>query len=273
MILFLPGYGGKEFFCQKLKKKGCIIAGLDRSPYVARLSDKNTVKASSKKGIRLATLNKSVPIDLCLFIEKLFNIPCTPLKNYLTVTFTPSNPILHTSRLYSLFKDSNVEMKFQRMVKFYAEWNDFSSEILFNMDNELLNICKSLSEIDLSGVIPNSIHYESSTPELLTKKIKSINSLANIDSPMKLKDEYYIIDLESRYFQEDFKYGLALLKSFALITNVNTPYFDKVLKWYSQLSGEQLYSNNGEFNYSVIKSCPQNFNITTINDVINFYRN
>ena len=271
MILFLPGYGGKEFYCKELHENGCIIAGLDRSPYVARLINKNIVKASSKKSVRLAILKNEITNELCYFVGNLFNIPCLPLKNYLTVTFTPSNPILHTSRLYSLFKDSNITTKFPRMIKFYAEWNDISSELLFQMDFELQQICKSYSQIDLSGVIPNPIYYESKTPKLLTKKINSIESLSNIDSPMKVKDDFYIIDLESRYFLEDFKYGLALLKAFALITNVETPCFDKVLKWYCRLSGDNLFDEQNRFIFSSIRSCPQNFNITTINDIISYY--
>jgi len=271
MILFLPGYGGKEFYCKELHENGCIVAGVDRSPYVARLLNKNTVKASSKKSIRLAILKDQISLDLCSFVEKLFKIPCMPLNNYLTVTFTPSNPILHTSRLYALFNDSSNKTKFPRMIKFYAEWNDASSELLFQMDSELQKICKSYPQIDLSGVVPNPIHYESPTPQLLTKKITSISSLSNIDSPMIKNDNFYLIDFNSRYFVEDFKYGLALLKAFALITNVETPYFDKVLKWYSRVSGDKLFDEQDKLNLSTIKSCPQNFNIITINDIINYY--
>ena len=103
MVIFVPGYGGKELYCDKLRKRGCIIAGLDRSPYVARFENYVTVRASSKKYIRVGCmrceeLNKIVPL-----VETLFKIPCTAVNNYLTVAFTPSNPILHTARLYSLF--------------------------------------------------------------------------------------------------------------------------------------------------------------------------
>ena len=186
MILFLPGYGGKEFYCKNLIEKGCLISGVDRTPYVARLSDPTTVHSSPKKHIRLAVLKNKASVQLCNLIENLFGIPCSPIQNYLNITFTPSNPILHTSRLFSMFRNATISTHFSRMIKFYAEWNDDSSSVLFKMDEELMQICKAFTKINLSDVIPNSVHYESNTPVLLTKKMKSITSLQNIDSPMKL---------------------------------------------------------------------------------------
>jgi hypothetical protein len=271
MILFLPGYGGKEFFCNELQKKGCIIAGLDRAPYVARLSDSYTVKASKKKQIRLAVLKHEVSNELCKFVELLFGIPCTPIHNYLNVSFTPSNPILHTSRLYSMFKDASISTVFPRMIKFYAEWNDDSSSLLFKMDEELMQICKAFPKINLTDVIPNSVHYDSSTPELLTKKMRSISSLKNIDSPMKLMNNFYVIDLESRYFKEDFMFGLCNLKGFAVIANIQTPYMDNVLKWYEHLSGEQFFTEDNRFFCNPSTGCPQNFGLFSVEDIYNFY--
>lgn len=56
IIVFVPGYGSKDLYCKKFIDQKCIIAGFDRSPYVARLSNPSNVVASNKKQIRIASL-------------------------------------------------------------------------------------------------------------------------------------------------------------------------------------------------------------------------
>lgn len=273
LILFIPGYGGKEFFCNNLLQKGVIISGLDRSPYVARLTDINHVNASAKRSIRVGALGHKND-NIAELIESLFSIPCSQVKNYLTVTFTPSNPILHTSRLCSLFHEATFETEFTRMIKFYAEWNNSSSELLLKMDNELMNICKAFSGIDLSGVIPSSQHYESKTPLELTNKISSIVSLHNIDSPMVKNDNKYFIDKNSRYFHEDFLHGLVILKAFAIIASIKTPNMDSVLRWYEKLTTSNILDESDTLIFNKLEDIgiPQNYGIKTKADVYSFYQ-
>lgn len=273
IIVFVPGYGGKEFFCQKLMSKGCIVAGFDRSPYVARLSGKYEVVASTKKSVRLGCMTRQYTEKLCNLLSDMVDFECLPLDNYLTVALTPSNPILHTARLFSIFKNVTVDTGLSDMIKFYGEWDDVSSEVLLAMDAELQTICKQFKNMDLSGVIPLSIHYESDSVQALTNKIRSIKSWHNLDSPMKKVDGQYFIDLESRYFQEDFSFGLCILKSYAQIVDVATPTMDKVLCWYQKLSGIQFFDSKGKLTTSILGcgSIPQRFGITKVCDVEKFY--
>lgn len=236
IILFTPGYGDKHKYCNKLIKKGCIITGFDRSPYICRLIDANTVNASKKSQIRVGAVNYSKITEIAELYSNMFDFKVIALPNYLTVNFTPSNPILHTSRLYSMFKDYNKEHKFDHMIKFYAEWTDDSSEVMLAMDNELQEICRAIEnkdKIDLSMVVPLTVHYESPTVKLMTNKITSIKSFKNIDAPMiKTAEGCYLVDWNSRYFKEDFPFGLAILKKYAQQYKVNTPFMDKVLNWF-----------------------------------------
>ena len=43
--------------------------------------------------------------ECCKIIENIIGIKTTPLPNYLNITLTPSNPILHTTRLRNLYGD------------------------------------------------------------------------------------------------------------------------------------------------------------------------
>ena len=238
LILFTPGYGNKEKWCEELIKKGCIISGFDRSPYICRLQNNNIVNASKKKNIRVGCINTDSCKSIAEYYSNIFGFKCEPLPNYMTVVLTPSNPILHTARLYSMFKDANLKTQFPRMIKFYAEWTDDSSKIMLEMDNELQKLCRKIEQkdgIDLSKVIPLSIHYESPDVSSMTNKIRSITSFKKIDSPMIAEKNYYLIDFESRYFKEDFDFGLAIIQSYARNYNVNTPYIDMVMEWYKKI--------------------------------------
>lgn len=103
------------------------------------------------------------------------------------------------------------------------------------MDDELQKLTREIKGIDLSGVVSLKKHYESDTVEKFTNKLKSIESLKSIETPLILKDNKYFLDLKSRYFTEDFIYGLAIIKSFGILFNVEMPTIDEVLKWYSDL--------------------------------------
>ncbi len=274
IILFAPGYGGKELYFRSFVEKGCLVGGFDRSLYIARLSSETEVLASKKKTIRLATMDIQKTELLCFLATVLFGINVIPLKNYLTVAFTPSNPILHTARLYSLFKEINFETCLKSNIKFYADWSDYASELLFKMDKELLAICNALEGLDMSGVIPNSVHYESKSVKELTSKITSIKSWHDIDAPVIRKEDGYYVDSNSRYFKEDFPYGLCNLIGFAKVLNVETPTMDEILKWYQRISGIEYFDNNGQFRGSGLhNTCvPQNFGLNTLEDIKQFYR-
>lgn len=75
-----------------------------------------------------------------IFIEGIFNIPCVSLPNYLSVSLTPSNPILHTSRLYSMFKDYTPGKKYDRNFLFYKEWSLEVAQLMISCREEELGM-------------------------------------------------------------------------------------------------------------------------------------
>lgn len=270
IIILVPGSGGREFHFKKLADQGHQIIGLDRVPFIARISEPGkTVLSSKKPQFRFSTINN---LDN-QYIEKLLSlfldIKAIPISNYLNITFTPSNQILHTSRIYAMLQKKLITDSFDHLIKFYAEWDDLSSEILLSADFELQNICKIYK---LSEVIPIKIHYESENAQELTKKIISIKSLSNINSPFIHKNNKYFVDPESRYFQEDFPFGLFIIKDFALIADVNTPIIDKIINWYTSFFNFENFLNlNTKNEYFQHLSLPRNFDLKLVNDVLNYY--
>lgn len=267
-FLFTPGTGGIDFYYSEAKKKKINFVGLSRVPYISRLKEygKSVLNLSKRDCLYLSYLGELRVVN----IFEQMDMKCKILPNYLTVTLTPSNPILHTSRLYSMSCSFPKDHEFERMILFYKEWDKKSAQILQNCDSELQKVCNSINSLDLSGVCSLMKYYESRNPDELVTKITSIESLSNIESPMIEKNNKYILDLESRYFKEDFSYGLIIIKGFAQICDIPTPNIDKILTWYGELFNITVI-NQGELVNTEKMNIPQNFGIKTISDIVNFY--
>ena len=239
-IIVLPGTGGVEFSFRECIKAGATVAGLQRVPSVARLIQYG--KRVRCEGIRpelyLASIPTSKALDLSSFISSLWGIPCHALPNYLSVTLTPSNPILHTTRLRTLFSDYEAGKVYDRNPLFYGEWSDASSDLLIKCDKELQDMLKLLDQLDLSDVKSLKLHYESDTVEAMTNKLKSIKSLHNLGSPMIKTDAGFIPDFKSRYFTADFPYGLAIIEELAALLDFDAPNIKDTMDWYRKVTGD-----------------------------------
>lgn len=239
-ICMVPGTGGAEFAFRDCIKAGATLFGLQRVPSVARLEQygKRVRCEGLRKELFLAAIPSNKAEDLARFMSTLWGIPCTVLPNYLSVTLTPSNPILHTTRLRTLFADYEDGKVYDRNPLFYGEWDDASSSLLIACDAELQKMLKKMEKLDLHNVRSLKIHYESDTVEAMTKKLSSIKSLHNLASPMKQVEGGWVPDFTSRYFTADFPYGLAIIEELADVLGFDAPNIRKTMDWYRRITGD-----------------------------------
>lgn len=221
---------GFFFQAHKYLDKTQPLFGLQRVPYIARVNQygKSAFLLGYKDELKAAIENGGTLLDGSL-LEKIFSTPVTLLNSYLEVSLSNSNPILHTGRLYSLWHNYQGE-KYESPILFYYEWDDEASEYVLEMDKEFMNLIDSLN-LTNGSIKSLKDHYEINNPTELTKKIHSINAFKNIVSPMKLTPEGWIPDFESRYFTEDFPYGLSYIKEMAKEKSIDIPIITKVYNW------------------------------------------
>lgn len=238
-LCFLPGTGGIEFAFSDCIKKGVHIFGFQRVPLVARLVEygKNVHISGKRKCLFLGGINsnKEKMNYFKDFLSNLFETDCSILPNYLNVTLTPSNPILHTARLFSMFENYKETDIYERNFLFYEEWDNKSSENLIACDKELQKICKKIP-LDLKNVISLPVYYESNDAETLTKKIISIPAFKGLSSPMVKVENGWKLDFNSRYFTADFPYGLKILIEVGKLFEVETPNMNKIWNWFTNLN-------------------------------------
>lgn len=275
----IPGFGGKEFFAQKLIEKGCVYFGTQRVPAVTRLEKYGQAVnlRERNKFMKIAAIPADKASEVAKIMTGLIDIPCMPLKNYLAVTLSPSNPTMHPSRLHELFENYKEGMIYPINPFFYEDWGTKASTTLLALDEELKAIVRSLNEFgdfDKSDFEEIKPRFGIEKPEELSEKIQNAIGFLTIKTPMLEVEGGFIPDLNSRYFTEDLEFGLCIIKSFAEICDIKTPMVDEVVVWAQNLFNKE-YIKSGKLCGKDVKNLmiPQNMGIKTKIELINFYKN
>lgn len=269
----VPGSGGFEWIAKALLGDKVNIFGLQRVPYISRIIEygRSVNITSVKKEIYVATLCKNKSNEIKEILNYIFQVPVHLLENYLEVSLSTSNPILHPSRLYGMFSNWKNGQYFKSKILFYEEWDDLSSKILLSCDEELQQICKAIP-IRLLGVKSLKEHYESQNEKEFSKKIKSIKAFKGIETDMVHIKDGYAPNFQSRYFLEDIPFGLVMLKGIGEITKVKTPTMDSIIQW-AQFHMDKQFINNGKLCGKDMPStsAPQVFKINSLEKLVDFY--
>lgn len=238
LIGVVPGNGGSECAFGRCIERGNTFFALERVPAIARLVQKGRVVRSSgyRRELHLAAIPEKAAGLCAEMVSEIFEMPCKTIPCMLNLTLTPSNPILHTSRLYGLFRDWREGMVYDSVPLFYSEWDDRSSEVLFQMDAEEQRICHALPEFRLNGVISLPEYYQAPTIKAMTEKIRSIRAFRGLGTPVRNVGHGVVPDLSSRYFTADFSYGLRIIQQVGRIAGVETPVMDEVMRWYRSIA-------------------------------------
>ena len=246
----VPGNGGSECAFKRCIEKGNIFFGIERVPAIARLVEKGkTVKSVGYRDeLHVAAIPRREAQKCAKWIEGIFDIRCTVIPNFLNLTMTPSNPILHTSRLKTLFGGWHEGVVYETVPLFYEEWNDASSELLIACDEEVQSICRGLPDLSLQYVKSLRVHYESADTKAMTEKIRLIPAFKGLASPVIEVGNGFIPNLHSRYFTADFSFGLSIIEQIARFADVKTPVIHSLMEWYRDIAVEKrefLYSDYG----------------------------
>lgn len=239
----LPGCGGCEFFFGKYFDDDKTLFGFQRVPFIARLVEygKETNLLSWKPYSVVGTQRHDRLEDACHLIEDC-GMVTRKASNYIEIALTPSNPILHTARIFNLFGTYDKTHDFKMIPQFYEGWSDEASKDMLAMDEELHTLLRAMDCLDTSAIRPLGEHYESPTPEQMTRKISSIPAFQNMLAPIKKNEKgSFVVDLTSRMFLEDFSFGLVIFRSYFDLFGIKAPTMDKILMWFANYMGYEWY--------------------------------
>lgn len=208
--------------------------GFQRVPFISRVNEygKSAHLLGFKQSHNVA-IEHVAESDKAAFVQILsewFERPIHVLNNYYEASLTNSNPLLHTSRLYTMFGGKNEGRTYPRMILFYEEWTEEAADLYIKMDKEFFQLLNVLPVAD--NYLPTALdYYESNDAQSLAAKLSSIQGFKGITSPMKQTENGWEPDFASRYFTEDFPYGLKYIWKLAHENGINCPYIDKVYEW------------------------------------------
>ena len=208
------------------------LFGFQRVPFISRIVEygHSARLMGYKDSLNMAVEHTEHPDRLGDELADMLQTPIHLLHSYYEASLSNSNPLLHPSRLYSLWKNWHEGEVYSRVPLFYEEWTEEAAQLYINMDNELQALLKVLP------VTPGSIatvldYYESTDVVSLASKLRSIEAFKGITAPMKKVEGGFVPDFHSRYFTEDFPYGLAIVHRLAHEKGVSSPTIDLVYEW------------------------------------------
>lgn len=208
------------------------LFGMQRVPFIARITEYGH-KANImgyKPSLAVAVAQTWRTEEIRQLSERLFNTPTKLLDSHYEASLSNSNPLLHPARLYSLWKDWHPATVYDRQPLFYEEWTEEAAQDYISMDYELQTLLKKLPV--RQGAIPTVLdYYESTDAASLTQKLRSIEAFKGIKAPMKTVEGGYVPDFQSRYFTEDFPYGLAIVRRLMRQHGIQAPTVERICQW------------------------------------------
>ena len=205
--------------------------GFQRVPFIARVGEygQSAHLLGYKSELKVAVENVPTEEKLSFveFLSEWFERKVTLLNNYFEASLSNSNPLLHPAVLYDMFAGDKV---YDRKIYLYREWSESAAELLIKMDEEFFRLLEVLPV--RRGFLPTILdYYESKDAASLAAKLRSIPAFQNLEAPMKQGPTGWVPDYSSRYFSEDFPYGLKLICTLAHEKGVPVPTLDRVLEW------------------------------------------
>ena len=235
---------GFFFHAFDVLKKTQPLFGFQRVPFIARTKEygHSADLLGYKPSLSVAIEQTEDKDTLRATLQDLFRCPVNLLESFYEVSLSNSNPLLHTSRIYSLLQDHSEGKLYDRVPFFYKEWTEEAASLYIAMDCELQALLRVLGVRE--GAIPDVLtYYESTDAASLTRKLRSIPAFQGIPAPMKEADAQgqcqcqsqcqnrYVPDFSSRYFTEDFAIGLCFTRNLCRENGVPCPTMDKVYEW------------------------------------------
>ena len=171
---------GFFWMAHHLLGEGKRLFGFQRVPFISRVTryGQTADLKGYKSSLKIGGNRHSDLQGLAGFFTDALSTPTHPLGHYLEATLTNSNPLLHPSRIYGMLSPIEGDL-YDHEILFYEEWDDFSSKVLIECDEEFQAMLRALPV--RQEEIPSLLSYYESTDEVsLTRKIRSIVAFKGI---------------------------------------------------------------------------------------------
>lgn len=204
--------------------------------------------------------------------------------DFLSLTLSVDNQIIHTSRCYGLYKVYGPTWKKKEDVPmFYRDYDDVSAMLLANLDADYSKIREKIKALYpqksfrhmLDYLALERFSYQSQNTDIKESFVTS-QTLVSIATPVvQNEDGLWEIDRNHRFFLDDIYYGNCIAKWMAEQLGVETPTIDDILHWTQVIRKEQIIDENNrlilddaDLNTPLKSGIPCYYGYNTIDDII-----
>ncbi len=204
--------------------------------------------------------------------------------NFLSLTLSVDNQIIHTSRCYGLYKVYGQTWdKKEDVPMFYKDYDQTSADLLMNLDIDYSKIRKRIIEkypyknfeYMLDYLALERFSYQTHNTDIIESFVNS-QTLTSIATPVVQNNcGKWEIDRNHRFFLDDIYYGVCIAKWIAEKMEIEVPTIDNILHWAQQIRNEKIIDNENKLMldspdiYSVYKSgIPYYYGYNKYEDII-----
>lgn len=160
--------------------------------------------------------------------------------NFLSLTLSVDNQIIHTSRCLGLYKVyGNSWARKDDVPWFYKDYDDISADLLAQLDRDYTLIRDAVKRLYpekqfrhmLDYLALERFSYQSGNTDV-KESFTTSQSLVSIGTPVvQNADGEWEIDKNHRFFLDDIYYGNCIVKWMAEQLGISTPTIDEILHW------------------------------------------
>lgn len=180
--------------------------------------------------------------------------------NFLSLTLSVDNQIIHTSRCLGLYKVHGRTWKTKESVPwFYKDYDDVSAKLLADLDADYTKIREAIMRLHpekdyrymLDYLALERFSYQSQNTDVKESFVTS-QTLVSIGTPVVQNAQgTWEVDRNHRFFLDDIYYGNCIAKWMAEQLHISTPTIDEILQWAQIVREEKIVDSN---NHLVVDS-------------------
>ncbi|MBN3083220.1 NAD/NADP octopine/nopaline dehydrogenase family protein [Pectobacterium polaris] len=252
----IPGFCGFDWLAERelAARPNAVIWGMKDVAHIAfDLLPGQSIKMGGEKAtLYVATHRRETAANqqaLMVLLQRLYSAPVVLLPDYLEITLTPGNPIMHSAVIYGLIGPYG-QWHARPLSQPLCWWNDcpeLGAYYLERMDEENQQLCAALETrlgVRLDSVLPlkqeiiDAYGDQIADAHTMLSVLRTNQAYHGIGLPLRQHDAGgFVFDTQHRVFQEDIAYGLSLLVTIAENLAVSVPYIEGVYRWCSDYMG------------------------------------
>ncbi len=247
----IPGFCGFDWLAAKAlsERENVVIWGMKDVPHIAfDLISGQRVRMGGAKAELFVALHRresaASGAALAAMLNRLYEAPVTLLRDYLEITLTPGNALMHPAVLYTLIGPGAPweNRPFDEPLCWWSDCPQAAAELLEACDAENQAIRRASEArlgVDLSSVKPLQQELIQAYGDQIVDArtmytlLRTNRAYADIRGPLVANPHGpgLVIDRESRAFHEDIAFGQALLVTMAERLGVAAPAIAKTYRW------------------------------------------